>query len=360
MKKQTPLYQQHIDAGAKMVDFGDWSMPLHYGSQLKEHHYVREHAGIFDVSHMTILDIKGNDVQTYLKTLLANDISKITQLPGKALYSCMLNHSGGVIDDLIIYYMNDNWFRLIVNSSTREKDLHWFKEQIKDQDVLLTEHTDLAMIAVQGPDAIAITNKTLAFQVPLKPFTAIEKDNLFIARTGYTGEDGYEIIIPNDQASSLWKQLVNNGVKPCGLGARDTLRLEAGMNLYGNDMDETTSPLERGLSWTIDFTNQERNFIGRQALEEQKNAGLNKKWVGLVLQGKGIMRSHQKLIDPGNDSLTGKVTSGGFSPTLEKSIAFASIPIQWEESCSVEIRKKQVPAKIVKLPFVRKGKIINN
>ncbi len=356
--QKTPLYLKHLESNAKIVSFAGWQMPINYGSQIEEHQFVRQHAGIFDVSHMTIVDLTGNDVTAYLRRLLANDVNKINQSPGKALYSCMLNEKGGVIDDLIVYYMNDSWYRLIVNSSTQEKDLHWLKKQIQHDKVEITQQKSLAMLAVQGPEAIKICQNKLNIKQNIKPFSAFEHEDMFIARTGYTGEDGYEIICNAEKIASLWQQLLDAGVKPCGLGARDTLRLEAGMNLYGNDMDENYTPLESGLTWTVSFQGSHRNFIGKQALLEQQQSGLKSQFVGLVLDGKGILRSHQVVHCPDVQE-NGIITSGGFSPSLQKSIAFARIPVspaKQFDNCMVEIRHKLIPATIVPLPFVRHGK----
>jgi aminomethyltransferase len=364
--KETPIIKAHQDMGAKLVDFGGWNMPIHYGSQIDEHHQVRQDAGMFDVCHMTIVDLRGCDVVAYLAKLLANDVAKIVAKPGKALYSCMLNNDGGVIDDLIIYSMDTAWVRVIVNSSTRVKDLAWMRTQIGDMAVDLEERGDLAMIAVQGPNARAFAGEALGADIAgaedLKPFNALlinagADNERFVARTGYTGEDGYEIVCSNDQAEAMWRQLATAGIKPCGLGARDTLRLEAGMNLYGNDMDETQSPLESGLSWTVDFSNESRQFIGRAALEKQKEQGLKYKFVGLILQDKGVLRAHQEVLVEGTD-LRGELTSGTFSPTMQKAIGFARVPLKAKETCQVAIRKKQLTAQIVKLPFVRNGKVL--
>ncbi|MGB1111094.1 MAG: glycine cleavage system aminomethyltransferase GcvT, partial [Gammaproteobacteria bacterium] len=244
MGQQTPLYESHLEFGAKIVDFGGWDMPLHYGSQVQEHHVVRQDAGMFDVSHMTVVDITG-DCRGYLSHLLANDVAKL-KTPGKALYSCMLNEDGGVVDDLIVYFQRDDWFRMVVNAATRDKDMAWLEKQTDGFDVHLNERSDLAMIAVQGPKArekaaIALGD-VMAPASELKPFNAVECGDMFVARTGYTGEDGYEIMLPATNAADAWKALTEAGVAPAGLGARDTLRLEAGMNLYGTDMDENTSP----------------------------------------------------------------------------------------------------------------------
>jgi len=363
--KETPLFQAHQQMGAKLVDFGGWNMPIHYGSQIDEHHQVRNDAGMFDVCHMTIVDLRGCEVVDYLSKLLANDVAKVAGKSGKALYSCMLNNDGGVIDDLIIYSMEPAWIRVIVNSATREKDLAWMRSQLGNSAVDLTERDDLAMIAVQGPNARELAGKALGAQIAgaeeLKPFNALllnsgADSERFVARTGYTGEDGYEIVCPNAQAEQVWIQLADAGVKPCGLGSRDTLRLEAGMNLYGSDMDQSQSPLESGLSWTVDFSNENRQFNGRAALEKQKQQGLKYKFVGLVLNGKGVLRAHQKVVVDGAPD--GELTSGSFSPTMQKAIGFARVPVATGTTCKVEIRNKQLDASVVKLPFVRQGKVL--
>ena len=358
MTQHTPLYDEHVALNARMVDFGGWDMPINYGSQMEEHHYVRRAAGMFDVSHMTVVDFKGEQVGDYLRNLLANDVTRL-KTEGKALYSCMLNQDGGVIDDLIVYYMNDNWFRMVVNASTREKDLQWMQAQTSGYAVEITERSDMAMIAVQGPEARDKVHAVLGAEAAVAlqdmgVFFMRTWQDMAVARTGYTGEDGYEIILPSEQAAAFWKKLIAAGVHPCGLGARDTLRLEAGMNLYGSDMDETTSPLISGLGWTIAWEPVERDFIGRQAIQAQRDAGLKQKLVGLVLEGKGVLRNHQKVIVNGLE--TGEVTSGSFSPTLNHAIAFARVPADIGKQCKVDIRGKQIDALVVKLPFVRNGK----
>ncbi len=358
MGNKTPLYQQHVAMGAKVVDFGGWDMPLHYGSQIEEHHQVRRDAGMFDVSHMTVVDIKGARVRDYLRHLLANNVDRLKE-PGKALYSCMLNADGGVIDDLIVYFMEDGWFRMVVNAATHDKDMAWLNEQAGAFDVQLEERTDLAMIAVQGPNARERIHQAIPAGAEragaLAPFFAAMVDGLFIARTGYTGEDGYELMVPNDQVEGLWMRLAELGVKPIGLGARDTLRLEAGMSLYGSDMDETTTPLESGLAWTVAWEPEDRDFIGRAALNRQRQAGVARKLVGLVLEDKGVLRNHQKVIVDGLED--GEITSGSFSPTLGHAIALARVPAGIGATCQVELRGKLVTARVVKPPFVRHGKI---
>ncbi len=360
MGLQTPFYQSHLDSNAKIVDFGGWDMPLHYGSQMDEHHYVRQDAGMFDVSHMTVVEVKGQQAKPYLQHLLANDVGKLKQ-SGKALYSGMLNEKGGVIDDLIVYYIDESLYRVVVNASTREKDLAWMAQQTGGYSVSVEENTDFAMLAVQGPNAIEKTNQVLSVGQRqavegIGIFFAADCEGYFIARTGYTGEDGYEIMLPADQAATFWDKLLAVGVKPCGLGARDTLRLEAGMNLYGNDMDESISPLEANMAWTIAWQPEERHFIGKSALLAEKDAGVKNKLVGLVLEGRGVIRSHMKVIVQGIGE--GETTSGTMSPTLKKSIGMARVPKATGESVMIEIRGKLIPAKVVKPSFVRNGKAL--
>jgi len=356
MTQKTILNATHRALGAKMVDFGGWDMPLNYGSQLEEHHVVRRDAGMFDVSHMTVVDLHGAKTRAFLRRLLANSVDKLKN-PGKALYSCMLNERGGVIDDLIVYFLGEDFFRVVVNASTRDKDLAWIEQQAKAFDVRVTERAELAMIAVQGPNARAKVQSLLSPDVREKAskigkFVATEGDGLFIARTGYTGEDGYEIIVPETQAVALWNKLIAAGVAPAGLGARDTLRLEAGMNLYGQDMDETVTPWEAGLAWTVAL-DEGRDFIGRGALEQQKSGGVPRVMVGLVMDDKGVLRHGQRVVTPHGD---GEILSGTFSPTLGKAIAFARVPAGIGADAQVDIRGRLVPVRVMKYPFVRDGR----
>ena len=355
MGKKTPLYDCHLDAGGKIVDFGGWDMPIHYGSQIQEHNAVREAAGMFDVSHMTIVDVRGPDAKAYLQKLLANDVDKLKET-GKALYTGMLNNDGGVIDDLIVYRM-DGWFRTVVNCATREKDLEWMTAHTKGFDISLTERPEMAMVAVQGPEALGMVQKVRPEAADLidnlKVFQGLPQHGWFYARTGYTGEDGLEIMIPKEDAADFWQQLSEAGVQPCGLGARDTLRLEAGMNLYGNDMDESVSPLIAGMGWTVAWEPADRDFIGRAALEAEKADGVAMKQVGLVLETRGVMRSHQKVIVEGAGE--GEVTSGTFSPTLQYSIAIARVPAATGDTAQVDLRGKLTDVRVIKLPFVRNG-----
>jgi aminomethyltransferase len=360
MGRRTPLYDLHVAQGARMVDFAGWDMPVLYGSQIEEHHAVRRASGMFDVSHMCVLDLSGKDVRAFLSFLLANDVGRL-RLPGKALYSCMLNESGGVIDDLIVYFMRDDWFRVVVNAGTRDQDIAWMRAQAGRFTVDIRERRDLAIIAVQGPEARAKVAALLpaaerAAVMSLEPFFAREAGAWFIGRTGYTGEDGFEVLLPNNDAIAFWQALQAAGVVCCGLGARDTLRLEAGMSLYGNDMDETQNPLESGLAWTVALAPPERSFIGRAALEALQARGLTRKLVGLLLTDRGVLRSHQKVLVPGVGE--GETTSGTFSPTLQRSIALARVPRASGAEVQVDIRGKLLAARVVKLPFVRNGKIL--
>ena len=398
MPLRTPLYDSHLAAGAKMVDFSGWEMPIHYGSQIEEHHAVRTDAGMFDVSHMCALDLAGPDATRYLRRLLANDVAKLTT-PGKALYSCMLDQDAGVIDDLIVYFFSPERYRIVVNAGTATKDIAWMRGQLtefsaelivrrRDNDdavaIIAAQGPDakerrltgtdaVAMIAVQGPQARerfwtafpasrAATEPLGIFQAaelrsPLSPApspAAGRGENWLVARTGYTGEDGFEITVPADDAAPVWQKLLAAGVKPCGLGARDTLRLEAGMNLYGQDMDEDITPYEAGLKWTVDLKDTARDFIGKSALEGANARRVDVQFAGLLLLDRGVLRAHQKVVTPQGE---GEITSGTFSPSLNQSIALARLPagVALGSEVEVEIRDKRLKARVVKPSFVRNG-----
>jgi aminomethyltransferase len=367
--KTTQLNATHRALNARMVDFGGWDMPVNYGSQIDEHRAVRSDAGMFDVSHMCVVDAHGDNARAFFRFALANNVDKL-QTPGRALYSCMLNAHGGVVDDLIVYFFAEDRFRVVVNASTADKDIAWLGQLNAEggYGVTLTPRRDLAIVAAQGPNARTklwqAVPGTQAVSESLKPFNATIASGtpfgeLMLARTGYTGEDGFEVIVDNAHVEALWRALVAQGVKPCGLGARDTLRLEAGMNLYGQDMDENVSPLDAGLAWTVDLVT-ERDFVGRAALSAH---GQRAAFVGLILHkdasGKpaGILRAHQKVLTPQGD---GEITSGTFSPTLQESIAFARVPtgLGPGDTVQVVIRDKALPASVVKLPFARHGKVL--
>jgi aminomethyltransferase len=364
MGKRTPLYGEHLALGAKIIDFAGWDMPLHYGSQVEEHHRVRGAAGLFDVSHMGIVEVVGTRAREFLRHLVANDVARLKE-PGAALYTCMLNPDGGVMDDLIVYLLDDARFRIVVNAATREKDLAWMREHARGFSVEVIERPDLAMIAVQGPAARERVGRLLEpareeAALSLTPFHAVLLGDLFIARTGYTGEDGFELMLPAEDAPGFWRSLHAQDIQPCGLGARDTLRLEAGLNLYGADMDETTSPLSTGLAWTVAWEPKDRDFIGRAALEAERAQGVPQQRVGLILEDKGVLRNHQSVLCEGLGKGQGEITSGGFAPTLGRSIALARVPVGVAPNshCQVEIRGKRLPVRVVKPPFVRHGKAV--
>ncbi len=358
--QRTALIDAHRAAGARLVDFHDWEMPLHYGSQLEEHHAVRRDAGIFDVSHMTVVDLDGADAGPWLRTLLANDVGRLAAA-GEAQYTAMLDEQGGVLDDLIAYRRADGW-RLVVNSATREKDLAWMRARLEG-DVTLTERSDLAMLAVQGPKALERAAGWLAGVAEavnaLAPFSFLEDGERMIARTGYTGEDGFEAILPNADAVAAWDRLLAAGVRPAGLGARDTLRLEAGMNLYGQDMDETVTPLESNMGWVLALDPSDRAFVGREAVEARKAEGVRQRLCGVVLEAKGVLRGGQALVADGVE--IGTLTSGAFSPTLGKGIGLARVDAAFapgragREGLAVAIRGRELPVRLVRPPFVRNG-----
>ena len=359
MPAQTPLYDTHVALGAKIVDFGGWDMPLAYGSQLEEHHAVRQAVGMFDVSHMLNVDVTGERALDFLLHLLANDVARIVGQPGKALYSCMLRPDGGVIDDLIVYFFAQERWRIVVNAGTADKDLAWMREHAAAYEVTVAPRRDLAMVAVQGPAAREVVWSVHPDWKPatqdLKPFTGtLVDENTLVARTGYTGEDGFEIVLSATAVKTFWDALAQAGARPCGLGARDTLRLEAGMNLYGQDMDETVHPLESGLAWTVSFKDEQRDFIGRAALESASNA---RELVGVKLLDRGIMRGHMKIRTAQGE---GELTSGSMAPTLGYSIGLARVPAgaQPGDPIEVEIRGKWLAGTVVKPPFVRNGKAV--
>lgn len=360
MLKTTALHSRHRSLGAKLVPFAGWEMPLRYHSDLEEHRAVREDAGMFDVSHMCAVDLKGAGARRFLERIVANDVGKLS-VPGQALYTCMLNSNGGVIDDLIVYFVASDWFRIVVNAATTEKDLTWLREHAAAFAVDVNPRRDLGIVAVQGP--LARTRVTARLEPGLadkaldaKPFSCVWTGDLFVCRTGYTGEDGFELLGPHDQLVRLWDELIVDGVQPCGLGSRDTLRLEAGLRLYGQDMDETVTPLESGLSWTVAWSPEDRHFIGREALEALRGRPL-RKVIAIVFHGRGVLRNHMPVRDVTGKSV-GEITSGGFAPTLKASAALARISADAQPPFEVQIRSGWEGVKAVKPPFVRNGKIL--
>ncbi|ROT46788.1 glycine cleavage system aminomethyltransferase GcvT [Pusillimonas sp. NJUB218] len=353
--KQTALYNAHLSAGARMVDFAGWSMPLTYGSQLEEHHAVRRACGMFDVSHMRAVDIQGDGSLPFFRRLLANDAARV-QRPGQAMYSCMLNPEGGVIDDLIVYRHAEGSWRTVLNAATADADLDWMHRVAHEEhfNVQVIPRSDLSMLALQGPDARSMLHQAwpqwadVLSAVPSFGSTVLP-DDVLVARTGYTGEDGYEVTGPSVMIVQLWATLLDAGVKPCGLGARDTLRLEAALNLYGQDMDESINPYECGLGWTVSLLDPDREFVGRDALDI---APRDRVRVGLELLERGVMRAGMAVQTPLGD---GEITSGTMSPTLGHSIALARVPagVSVGQAVNVEMRDKWLSARVVQLPFVR-------
>ena len=352
--QKTTLHPLHAEAGARLIDFGGWEMPVQYRSQVEEHHAVRRTAGIFDVGHMRAVDVEGDDAEAFLRGLLANDVAKLDD--GRALYSCMLNARGGVKDDLIIYRRGAGRYRAVLNAATAMADIDWMAEHISG-DCRINLRDDRTIVALQGPKATELLPKLVDAAladaaVALKPFRCTEAGDVFIGRTGYTGEDGFEVVLPVDAAADFWRAAVDAGAEPCGLGARDTLRLEAGMNLYGQDMDEDTFPAEAGLSWTVALEPGDRDFVGRAALEA---ADPQRRLIGFVLEGRGVMRGHMAVRFA--NGATGETTSGSHSPTMGASIALARVEGHAEGDAEVCIRDRWLPARVVKPPFVRNGQV---
>lgn len=357
MEQKTPLYEEHVAAGARMVPFAGWLMPLSYGSDLSEHRAVRDDSGLFDVAHMGIVDITGPDAKRYLRYVLANDIDRLPTA-GRAQYGVMCNLKGGIVDDLITYYLGDRRYRIVLNASRRQIDLNWLREHAQGRDVSIVQRDDLALLAVQGPRAreraiVALPESVRGEVTDLKPFCCSERGDWVVARTGYTGEDGWEIMLKADRAPGLWRKLIACGIKPAGLAARDSLRLEAGLNLYGQDMDEKTNPYESNLGWTVTLEPEDRDFVGRAALEAALKAGVKRKLCGLLLRSRGVLRHGQLVSTPTGQ---GVVTSGGFSPNLERSIALARLPQDAGGVVRVSVRNKTLEAIVVSPPFVRHGK----
>lgn len=360
MSNKTALNEVHRHCGGKMVDFAGWELPLHYGSQVAEHLAVRTGAGMFDVSHMGVVDLSGPRTHTFLRQLLANDVDRM-QGPGAALYSCMLNAAGGILDDVIAYWVDTNWFRLVVNAATRESDVVWITRHAASWGVKVQARCDLSMIAVQGPRARDLTHASVHWlpsgASALGTMQFVLEHQSQVARTGYTGEDGYELILPNSAAVGTWQALQAAGVVPCGLGARDSLRLEAGLRLYGSDMAEAVTPYDCGLAWTVALTPESRDFIGRDALVARYPGGTGAaRFVGLILEELGVLRGHLPVQLPGGGQ--GITTSGGYAPTLDRSIGFARLPPGDDETCSVEIRGRWKRCRIVPPRFVRHGRAL--
>ena len=352
---KTALNNAHIELGAKMVNFSHWEMPISYTSLIEEHHAVRNTAGVFDVSHMSVFDFNGGDQVAFFEKIFANDIKKICN-DDKAIYGALLNEEGGILDDLIIYHANEK-FRLVSNCSTREQNRQWYEKHAVEFGVEVVERSDMGILAIQGPDALSkiLSIDGINPQVNnLQSFGCMFDGDKLYARTGYTGEDGLEIIVPSEDINQFWDQALKLGCTPIGLGARDTLRLEAGLNLYGNDMTIENHPYESNLGWTIDMTDENRQFIGKQALlsiDQSKS----QKIVGIILRDKGVLRSGYEVI---HNEGKGVVLSGSYSPTLQSSIGLARVDQGYKKDGKVMIRNKMLNIDFVSPRFIERGKIL--
>ena len=354
--RRTPLYDEHKALGARLVDFSGWEMPVQYQGIKAEHQAVRERAGLFDVSHMGELVFRGPDAEEAVQRLVTRDVSRLEE--GQAGYSAVCYENGGTVDDVLVYRRAGNLL-VVVNAANREKDLDHFRENTKDFDVeIADESEDWALLALQGPEAAKLLqNLTDADLSGLKYYRFLEEEvagaRAMISRTGYTGEDGFEIYLSPEDAPQLWRELLEAGATPAGLGARDTLRLEAGMCLYGNELDPETTPLEAGIGFAVHL-DKEQEFIGQDALIREKEEGLRKKLIGFEVEGRGIARhDHPVRI---RDETLGRVTSGTLSPTLNKAIGLALVSPGVEDRFEVVIRERPVEAHTVPLPFYKREK----
>ncbi len=358
--RRTPLYNVHVAAGAKMVEFGGWLMPIQYEGILKEHQAVRSAAGLFDVSHMGEIRISGQGARDFLQKLVTNDVSRLK--PGCALYSPMCNPQGGTIDDLLVYQLEDDQYLLVVNAANIQKDYDWVKSQAASSVIIENVSEKTCQLALQGPAAQRILQKITAIDLrDIKYFCfvygRVEGVECLVSRTGYTGEDGFELYFPAEHAEDLWQAILAagqlGGVKPVGLGARDTLRFEACLALYGHELTDEISPLMAGLGWTVKFNKPE--FIGREALLKEKEAGPTHRLVGFEMIDRGIPRQGYPLYK--EDREVGWVTSGTFAPTLEKNLGLAYVAVQWAETggeLDVMVRNKPLKARIVQKPFYKR------
>jgi len=358
--KTIPLHQIHVQLGAKIVPFAGFEMPVRYSSDLEEHHTVRNNVGVFDVSHMGEFSVKGPKALDLIQRVSANDAS--TLYDGKVQYSYLPNADGGVVDDLLVYRVAENDYMLVVNASNIEKDWNWIQQHNTEGVEMENLSADICLLAVQGPNATATLQKLTEVDLASMKYytfkigTMAGIENVVISATGYTGSGGFEIYVKNEDAEKMWNAVFEAGeefgIKPVGLGARDTLRLEKGFCLYGNDIDDKTSPLEAGLGWVTKFT---KDFINSDALKLQKEAGIQKKLVGFEMIDRGIPRGHYELCDAEGNKL-GEVTSGTQSPTLQKGIGMGYVPLSYSKPDTqifVKVRDRLLKAQVVKLPFVK-------
>jgi len=358
--KTVPLHQVHVELGAKIVPFAGFEMPVRYSSDLEEHHAVRNHVGVFDVSHMGEFSVKGPKALDLIQKVSANDAS--TLYDGKVQYSYLPNSEGGVVDDLLVYRYNADEYMLVVNASNIEKDWNWIQSQNTENVAMENLSDDLCLLAVQGPEATSTLQKLTDIDLGAMEYytfqtgTMAEIENVIISATGYTGAGGFEIYIQKEYALAMWESIFAAGeefnIQPVGLGARDTLRLEKGFCLYGNDIDDKTSPLEAGLGWVTKFT---KDFINSENLKKQKEGGLKNKLVGFEMVDRGIPRGHYEICDADGNKL-GDVTSGTQSPTLQKGIGMGYVPTAYSKPDTeifVKVRERLLKAKVVKMPFVK-------
>lgn len=361
MVKDTALKQAHQDLGAKMTPFAGYNMPLEYSGVIKEHIAVREHAGIFDVSHMGEFWVKGPKALGLLQRITTNDVSKLSI--GQAQYTCMPNGKGGIVDDLIIYRYEEDKYMAVVNASNIEKDWNWFKDNNTEHAELDDASEKMSLIAIQGPKAQQILQKLTSIKLDeIKPFwfnvgQVAGCENVIVSATGYTGAGGFELYCYNESALTLWQALVSegqpHGLLPAGLAARDTLRLEMGYCLYGNDISDTTSPIEAGLGWVTKFVNG-KDFIDRNLLENQKTEGVKRKLVGFIIEARGIPRNGYEIVDESGNTI-GQVTSGTMSPVLQKGIGMGYVSTEHAKigaKIYIKVRNKQLEGKVTKMPFI--------
>ena len=354
--RRTPLYEEHKALGARLVDFAGWEMPVQYEGIKAEHEAVRKEAGLFDVSHMGEVVFRGPQAEEAVQRLVTRDVSRLAV--GQAGYAAVCLPSGGTVDDVLVYRTPDD-FLIVVNASNREKDVAHFEENVKDLDVeVVDDSDDWALLALQGPRAVELLQPFTQTELsPIKYYRyevgEVEGAYAIISRTGYTGEDGFELFVRPDDAPLIWRKLIDAGAAPVGLGARDTLRLEAGMCLYGNELDAETTPLEAGIGFAVHL-DKEQEFLGKEALRREKEEGLRKKLVGFKVEGRGIARHDYPVAVDGET--VGSVTSGTLSPTLNEAIGLALVAPEVEDEFEVVIRDRPVAARTVPLPFYKRDK----
>ncbi|WP_067729961.1 glycine cleavage system aminomethyltransferase GcvT [Oceanobacillus damuensis] len=363
--KRTPLFEVYKNDGAKVIDFGGWELPVQFSGIMEEHEAVRQEAGLFDVSHMGEVLVEGKDAVSFINSLLTNDITKIEI--NQCQYTAMCYPDGGTIDDLLVYKLADEKFLLVVNAANIEKDYNWLEEHVKGEVTLTNISDDVALLALQGPKAEKILQKITDIDLSeITPFRFAQHVNLdgikdvLVSRTGYTGEDGFELYLAPDEAIALWEKLFQvgkeDGLKPCGLGARDTLRLEARLALYGQELTKEISPLEAGIGFAVK-TNKESDFIGKSSLAQQREAGVKRKLAGVEVTGKGIPRHGYKVFSEDDEEI-GFITSGTRSPSLKKNLGLAIIATEHTKAgtpVKVEVRSKKIDAVVVKTPFYKRG-----